>query len=180
MSVSPETTARSRWRLLRGSPPRPKMVEGRGAAEFPADLGRGDVRIPQGRVQGRVPEHLADELQVAGLPEDARGRVVAQRVGPDLARETRPPGQAVEDVARRGAAQRPPLPVGEQVVLGARAWSHGEPRAQEGGGLGPEEAGAVLLPFPSVDGERPLTEPHVFDAEPECLADAQAAVGEER
>lgn len=53
--------------------------------------------VAEGHRQTLVAENLAHKLQVPCLPQNGRGRVVAQRVGSYLSRQARPDGQPVQE-----------------------------------------------------------------------------------
>lgn len=127
-----------------------------------------------------MPEHLTYKLQVPRLPEDGRGRVVAQGVRAYLARQTSVDREPVKNVGAVASGETPPPLVDEQVVLRVRVSALREPISKVLRCLRSKEAHSVLLSLPGANVHRPGGEVHVFDSQPEGFADSQAAVCQER
>lgn len=79
---------------------RPQIVERRCPPKLPADLWLGDVSVSKRHRKRFVAEDLPHKLQVAGLLQNARGSVVAQRVRTDLPREPRLDRDSMEGMCR--------------------------------------------------------------------------------
>jgi hypothetical protein len=123
-----------------------------------------------------VPEHLPDQLQVAGLLQDAGRSVAPELVRAYLPRETGTDRKPVENVCAVRAAERAAVLVCEQVAL-----RHGVPPGTEPGAkhlrcLGAEESRAVLLSLAAADRDSALAEADVLNSQPQRFADTKAAV----
>ena len=58
------------------------------------------MRVPERHGQGLVPQDPPNQLEIAGLPKDARRRKVPKRVGPDFSLEACSHGEAMENMGR--------------------------------------------------------------------------------
>ena len=67
-------------------PARPKVIQRTCSPKLRAHVWLRQVGVTEGHCQALMPEHLAHQLQVPDLPENGRGRIVAQGVRPHLAR----------------------------------------------------------------------------------------------
>jgi len=136
--------------------------------------------MAQAHRQRFVPEHLPDQLQVAGLLQDAGRFVAPELVRAYLPRETGTDRKPVENVCAVRAAERAAVLVCEQVAL-----RHGVPPGTEPGAKHlrcprAEESRAVLLSLAAADRDSAFAEADVLNSQPQRFADTKAAVRKDR
>src|SRR5947199_4256184 len=169
------------------SPPAPRAPSPRAAP------GRRGARRPERRRRARVPELAGDEHHVEPLGDEERGEGVTQRVEgePTRAGEPRRLDGRAEALAHVAVVEPAPERVGEHEAAGRAVGRRGPELAQQRHQRGGEDhlalrGGRLQLLRDAAAGERladveePRVEVDVAPAEAERLADAEAAVGQER